>query len=104
MEIAEARDSSGRRTHLCLGFGLGHALLSVVYKYNQSSDWSWPWWLRSTRLKNRASALETNGLVGFVLAAMTSLILLPTSAMQDLPAELKHITKRWKRKQQRFPQ
>jgi hypothetical protein len=32
MEIAEARDSSGRRTHLCTGFGLVHALLSVVYK------------------------------------------------------------------------
>ena len=57
-----------------------------------------------TPLKIRASALETNGLVGVMLAAVTFPFLLPTSAIQDLPAELKHITKRWKRKQQRFPQ
>ena len=44
------------------------------------------------------------GLVGFILTAKVSLLLLPTSAIQDLPAELKHITKRWKVKQQRFPQ
>ena len=34
MEIAEARDSSGRRTHLCSGFGLEHGFFSVVYKLN----------------------------------------------------------------------
>ena len=45
-----------------------------------------------------------SGLVGFTLTATRLPFILPTSAMQDLPAELKHITKRWKRKQQRFLQ
>ena len=51
-------------------------------------DGDWQWWLRSTLLKFRASALETNGLVGFVLAAMTSLILLPTSGCKIYPLNL----------------
>ena len=57
-----------------------------------------------TQLKFRASALETYWSHRIRSYGQKDFILLPTSAIQDLRAELKHITKRWKRKQLRFPQ
>ena len=41
-------------------------------------DGNWPWWLRSTRLKFRASALETLWSRRITLTATKSSILLPT--------------------------